>query len=91
MPAAAGLSKLEQERARRIAENQARLQQIGLLQTVQTIAGTQQAVAAERRAKARASKAARRAASTAVAGRPRRWDATFRCASDLAGPGGLVE
>lgn len=72
MSAAAGLSKLEQERARRIAENQARLQQIGLLQTVQTIAGTQQAAAAERRAKARASKAARRAASTAVAGRPRR-------------------
>ncbi|KAL4423864.1 hypothetical protein ABPG75_001165 [Micractinium tetrahymenae] len=68
----AGLSKLEQERARRIAENQARLQQIGLLQTVQTIAGAQQASAAERRAKARATKAAHRAARTAVAGRPRR-------------------
>ncbi len=85
---AAGLSKLEQERARRIAENQARLQQIGLLQTVQTITGTQQAAAVERRAKARASKAARRAASAAVAGRPRRWETVSICGTPWMEPAG---
>lgn len=54
------LSALERERQARILANQKRLQEIGLLQAVQTIATAQTAAAAERRAKARAVKAARR-------------------------------
>lgn len=66
------LSAMEQQRAVRIAANRARMQEVGLLAVVQTITTAHTAAAVERRAKVRASKAARRAVGTAPAGRVRR-------------------
>lgn len=68
------LSQLELERQARIAANQARLQSIGLLDTVQGIASAQVAAARTHRKApaARASGAARRAAGTLPPGRVRR-------------------
>ena len=73
-PTNMALSQLELERQARIAANQARLQSIGLLDTVQGIASAQVAAARTHRKApaARASGAARRAAGTLPPGRVRR-------------------
>jgi hypothetical protein len=71
---ASQLSSLEIERNARIAANKLRLQEIGLLQTVQQIAGAQGHAKKAARAAKTASRAARKAVGAGPsAGRVRRW------------------
>jgi hypothetical protein len=85
---ASQLSSLEIERNARIAANKLRLQQIGLLQTVQQIAGSQGHAKKAARAAKTASRAARKAVGAGPsAGRVRRW-AEMR-APPAAAPYGL--
>lgn len=72
-----GLSAMELERQQRIAANKLRMEEIGLLQTVQAIAGEQGARRRAAKATKAVSRAARKAAGAAPSSRVRRCAAVL--------------